>query len=383
VTTGGRTESEPEVTEQAVEPENSGSAGRLELKSVAKQFGDVVAVEDVNLQIDSGDYVVLLGPSGCGKTTILRMIGGHEYPTTGDILLDGRSLVGVPPAKRPTTTVFQHFALFPHKSVLGNVEFGLRMQGMHKEERQKVAMDMVDLVGLSEMRFRKPQELSGGQQQRVALARVLVTKPKVLLLDEPFGDLDRLLQLRMRVELRELQRELGIAFVHVTHNQEEALSMADRIVVMEGGHIQQVGSPAEISQRPANVFVAAFMGDNNIIQGSVSQVNGDQLVLDSPMGPLKMQDRGGSHGVGDKLTMAIRANCVRVAGDAGNGGTNELECTLVATEYLGDTIKVHMRSGEHSLLAKLPEQRYPELADLAGKPVKVSWDPADAQLLSD
>ena len=252
----------------------------------------MVAVEDVNLEIDSGDYVVLLGPSGCGKTTILRMIGGHEYPTTGDIVLDGKSLVGVPPAKRPTTTVFQHFALFPHKSVLGNVEFGLRMQGMHKEERQKVAMDMVDLVGLSEMRFRKPQELSGGQQQRVALARVLVTKPKVLLLDEPFGDLDRLLQLRMRVELRELQRELGIAFVHVTHNQEEALSMADRIVVMEGGHIQQVGTPAEISQRPANVFVAAFMGDNNIIQGSVSQVNGDQLVLDSPMGPLKMQDSG-------------------------------------------------------------------------------------------
>src|SRR6185312_6177532 len=256
-------------------------------------------VEDVSLEIAGGEYVVLLGPSGCGKTTILRMIGGHEHPTSGDILLGGQSLVGIPPAKRPTTTVFQHFALFPHKSVLGNVEFGLRMQGLGKEDRQKRAMEMIELVGLSEMRFRKPSELSGGQQQRVALARVLVTKPKLLLLDEPFGDLDRLLQLRMRVELRQLQRELGIAFVHVTHNQEEALSMADRIVVMEGGHIQQVGSPAEISQRPANVFVAAFMGDNNIIQGSVSQVNGDQLVLDSPMGPLKMQDRGGSHGVGD------------------------------------------------------------------------------------
>jgi ABC-type Fe3+/spermidine/putrescine transport system ATPase subunit len=159
--------------------------------------------------------------------------------------------------------------------------------------------------------------------------------------------------------------------------------MADRIVVMEGGHIQQVGTPAEISQRPANVFVAAFMGDNNIIQGSVSQVSGDQLTLDSPLGPLQMQDPGGSHNVGDKLTMAIRANCLRVAGDAGNGNSNELECTITTTEYLGDTIKVHMRSGEHALLAKLPEQRYPELADLSGKPVKVSWDPADAQLLSD
>ena len=212
---------------------------------------------------------------------------------------------------------------------------------------------------------------------------MLVTKPKVLLLDEPFGDLDRLLQLRMRVELRELQRELGIAFVHVTHNQEEALSMADRIVVMEGGHIQQVGTPAEISQRPANVFVAAFMGDNNIIQGSVSQVNGDQLVLDSPMGPLedagvRLAQRRRQADDGDPSQLPPCR-----PGDAGNGNSNELECTIIATEYLGDTIKVHMRSGEHALLAKLPEQRYPELADLAGKPVKVSWDPADAQLLSD
>ena len=257
----------------------AGAAGAgLQLRDVAKHFGDVVAVEHVNLEIGNGEYVVLLGPSGCGKTTILRMIGGHEHPTSGDILLDGSSLVGVPPAKRPTTTVFQHFALFPHKSVFGNVEFGLRMQGLGKEDRQKRTMEMIDLVGLSEMRFRKPSELSGGQQQRVALARVLVTKPKLLLLDEPFGDLDRLLQLRMRVELRQLQRELGIAFIHVTHNQEEALSMADRIVVMEGGHIQQVGHPAEISQRPANVFVAAFMGDNNIVQGSVKEASGDDVL---------------------------------------------------------------------------------------------------------
>lgn len=383
MTTGeGVTNAGPEVSPASTDVGTSGGAG-LELRGLAKSFEDIVAVEDVNLHIDNGLYVVLLGPSGCGKTTILRMIGGHEHPTSGDILLDGQSLVGVPPAKRPTTTVFQHFALFPHKNVLANVEFGLRMQGMAKDERRKRAMEMVEVVGLSETRFRRPSELSGGQQQRVALARVLVTKPKVLLLDEPFGDLDRLLQLRMRVELRELQRELGIAFVHVTHNQEEALSMADRIVVMEGGHVKQVGSPAEISQRPANVFVAAFMGDNNILQGSVSEVTGNHVVLDTSVGRVTMPAGKTSAAVGDKLTVAIRANCVRVTPGEANGQANQLQCNVAATEYLGDTIKVHMRAGEHLLLAKLPEQRYPELADLAGRPVTASWDAGDVQPLSD
>jgi ABC-type Fe3+/spermidine/putrescine transport system ATPase subunit len=263
------------------------------------------------------------------------------------------------------------------------VEFGLRMQGLGKEDRQKRAMDMIDLVGLSEMRFRKPSELSGGQQQRVALARVLVTKPKLLLLDEPFGDLDRLLQLRMRVELRQLQRELGIAFVHVTHNQEEALSMADRIVVMEGGHIQQVGHPAEISQRPANVFVAAFMGDNNIIQGSVKEATGGEVLVESGLGALKMTGAQATPSVGDRVTVAVRANSVRLAAGSGSAGPNQVACTLVATEYLGDTIKVHMRAEEHPLMAKLPEQRYPELAALKDKSVIASWDATDVQLLRD
>jgi ABC-type Fe3+/spermidine/putrescine transport system ATPase subunit len=378
-----RDSAEPESpTADSGVPGQSGDG--LELRGVAKHFGDVVAVEDVNLEIGGGEYVVLLGPSGCGKTTILRMIGGHEHPTSGDILLGGRSLVGIPAAKRPTTTVFQHFALFPHKSVLGNVEFGLRMQGLSKEDRQKRAMDMIELVGLSEMRFRKPSELSGGQQQRVALARVLVTKPKLLLLDEPFGDLDRLLQLRMRVELRQLQRELGIAFVHVTHNQEEALSMADRIVVMEGGHIQQVGHPAEISQRPANVFVAAFMGDNNIIQGSVKEAAGGTVLVESSLGALKMTGAPAALSVGDRVTLAVRANSVRIAaGSGGEAGPNQAVCTLVTTEYLGDTIKVHLRTGEHPLMAKLPEQRYPELAALKDKSVVASWDATDVQLLRD
>ena len=363
-------------------PELRQPAG-LELRHVTKHFDDVVAVEDVSLDVGSGEYVVLLGPSGCGKTTILRMIGGHEHPTSGEIVLDGESLVGMPPAKRPTTTVFQHFALFPHKNVLGNVEFGLRMHGIAKEERRARALEMLNRVGLSEMRFRRPSELSGGQQQRVALARVLVTRPKLLLLDEPFGDLDRLLQLRMRVELRELQRELGIAFIHVTHNQEEALSMADRIVVMEGGRIQQMGAPAEISQRPANVFVAAFMGDNNILRGSVTGISDGKVLIDTGVGRLAMGALVHGVTVGDQITVAVRASCVRLAVGGERGGPNELACTVSATEYLGDIIKVHVRAGDHALLAKLPEERYPELVALAGKPVTASWDAEDVQLLSD
>ena len=252
-------------------------------KDVYRVFpGNVTAVEDANLHVENGEYVTLLGPSGCGKTTTLRMIGGHDEPSSGTISLDGQVLNGVEPAKRPVTTVFQHFALFPHRSVLQNVAFGLKMRGIDKAEREKTAGDAVEMVGLGTMRDRKPRELSSGQQQRVALARVLVTRPKAILLDEPFGDLDRLLQLRMRVELRALQRDLGITFIHVTHNQEEALSMSDRIVVMNDGRIQQTGTPTELARFPKNVFVARFMGDNNTVRGPIESVDGDTITIRGP-----------------------------------------------------------------------------------------------------
>src|SRR5689334_5716760 len=257
----------------------------LDLIGLTKVFtGGTVAVDDVNLHVDHGEYVVLLGPSGCGKTTTLRMIGGHEFPSEGDIVLDGQSLVDLPPHRRPTTTVFQHFALFPHRTVLDNVAFGLKMEGIGKGERRKKAMEALEMVGLSELKDRKPAALSGGQQQRVALARVLVTKPKALLLDEPLGDLDRLLQLRMRVELRNLQRQLGLMFIHVTHNQEEALSMADRVVVMNEARIQQAADPLTIATRPATELVARFMGDNNIIRGTVAERVGDRFVIEDEHG---------------------------------------------------------------------------------------------------
>ena len=241
------------------------------------------------------------------------MIGGHEYPSEGDIVLDGQSLVGLAPHRRPTTTVFQHFALFPHRTVLENVAFGLKMHGVAKEERRQQALEALEMVGLSELAERKPAALSGGQQQRVALARVLVTKPKALLLDEPLGDLDRLLQLRMRVELRNLQRQLGLMFIHVTHNQEEALSMADRIVVMNDARIQQVADPLTIATRPETELVARFMGDNNIIRGRVTQRDGDRLVV---AGEHDVQTSvvapGDSRAVGDEALVAVRAAAVEV-----------------------------------------------------------------------
>jgi ABC-type Fe3+/spermidine/putrescine transport system ATPase subunit len=380
------TDADDRQSEDRAGREVASAAGQrgLRLRALTKHFGKIVAVDDVSLDVEHGTYVVLLGPSGCGKTTILRMIGGHEVPTSGQILLDGEELSRVPPARRPTTTVFQHFALFPHKSVVGNIEFGPRMSGIDKAERDQRVNEIIELLGLREMRNRKPAELSGGQQQRVALGRVLVTRPKLLLLDEPLGDLDRLLQLRMRVELRELQRELGITFIHVTHNQEEALSMADEMVVMEGGRIMQSGSPTEISQHPRNEFVAAFMGDNNILHGSVRQARDGQVLIDGDLGTYEAPNPAGrTLDQGQQVTIAVRANAVRVASGSSNGDVNSLAARIHITEYLGDIVKVHMNAGERSLLAKVPESRFGEVSGLHGEPVVASWRAEDVQILDD
>jgi putative spermidine/putrescine transport system ATP-binding protein len=353
----------------------------LELRNLTKIFpGGIVAVDDVELTIEHGEYVVLLGPSGCGKTTTLRMIGGHEVPTSGEILLDGESLLGLTPDKRPTTTVFQHFALFPHKNVLENVDFGLKMHGMGKEERRERAFEALEMVGLKELHDRRPRALSGGQQQRVALARVLVTKPKALLLDEPLGDLDRLLQLRMRVELRNLQRQLGLMFVHVTHNQEESLSMADRIVVMNEGRIQQIGEPLTISTRPANELVAAFMGDNNIMRGKIASVDGDRLVVDDGRIKASVRAPDTQHQVGAQAAVAVRAAAVQVDEAAANG-LNQAECEIVFVEYLGDLVKLHLSAHGERMLAKVSGDRYPSLRGKEGSTVRISWKEEDVQLL--
>ncbi|MGI9117502.1 MAG: ABC transporter ATP-binding protein [Gaiellales bacterium] len=350
----------------------------LVLKDVYRIFpGDIVAVSDVNLEIKNGEYVVFLGPSGCGKTTTLRLIAGHDEPTNGTISIDGELLNGVTPAKRPVTTVFQHYALFPHKSVLQNVAFGLKMQGVDKAERETQAKAAIDIVGLTKMMDRKPRELSGGQQQRVALARVLVTRPKAILLDEPLGDLDRLLQMKMRVELRALQRDLGITFIHVTHNQEEALSMADRIVVMGDAVIQQVGSPEELARHPRNEFVAKFMGDNNVLSGTISSASGGTVVIDTPYGKVEAK---GSGTVGADGAMAIRANAVKVGTDAAPS-VNGVKVRLDFAEYLGDSVKLHMDLDGKPFMAKVHEERYAEIRAFEGKDVTASWALEDGHLL--
>ncbi|HZR91770.1 MAG TPA: ABC transporter ATP-binding protein [Gaiellaceae bacterium] len=372
-------------TEGAAAAAPSASTGSgLDLVGLTKVFpGGTVAVDAVDLHVDHGEYVVLLGPSGCGKTTTLRMIGGHEYPTEGDIVLDGQSLVGLPPHKRPTTTVFQHFALFPHRTVLQNVEFGLKMHGVPKEERRKRSFEALDMVGLTALADRKPRALSGGQQQRVALARVLVTKPKALLLDEPLGDLDRLLQLRMRVELRNLQRQLGLMFIHVTHNQEEALSMADRIVVMNEARIQQVADPLTIATKPATELVARFMGDNNIIRGKVTEADGDRLVVeDEQHVRVSVRAPGAKRSVGDEAMVSVRAAAVDVgANGQGPADLNSAECEIVFVEFLGDLVKLHLLAGGERMLAKVPAERYPALRGREGERIAISWKEEDVQLL--
>jgi putative spermidine/putrescine transport system ATP-binding protein len=367
----------------AVTAPSAPTGNGLDLIGLTKVFpGGTLAVDDVNLHVDHGEYVVLLGPSGCGKTTTLRMIGGHEFPSEGDIVLDGQSLVGLPPHRRPTTTVFQHFALFPHRSVLDNVAFGLKMEKVPKDERRKRAMEALDMVGLTPLAGRKPAALSGGQQQRVALARVLVTKPKALLLDEPLGDLDRLLQLRMRVELRNLQRQLGLMFIHVTHNQEEALSMADRIVVMNEARIQQIADPLTIATRPATELVARFMGDNNIITGKVAESSNGRLVVENDQNVrVSVKADGTGPAVGSPAQVAIRAAAVQVDDSGGGGSSNSVECEIVFVEFLGDLVKLHLTAGGERMLAKVPGERYPAFRGKEGEKIRISWKEEDAQLL--
>ena len=238
----------------------------VELRAVTKRFADVVAVDALDLSIRHGEFLSLLGPSGCGKTTTLRLIAGFEQPDDGEILIDGRDVAGLPPYKRDVNTVFQSYALFPHLTVIQNVAYGLKQRGLRKLEREKRARELLGLVKLMELANRKPRQLSGGQQQRVALARALVLEPKVLLLDEPLGALDLKVRKGLQIELKRIQSEIGITFVYVTHDQEEALAMSDRVAVMNQGRIEQLGPPREIYDTPATSFVADFIGETNFIR---------------------------------------------------------------------------------------------------------------------
>src|SRR5215470_5629669 len=256
--------------------------GEVDLVNCAKSFGETLAVDGINLKIPAGTYCCLLGPSGCGKTTILRMIAGHETPTSGEVKIDGENVVGLPPVRRRTAMMFQDYALFPHLSCLDNVAFSLKISGVAKAERRERARRVLARVQMPQFADRVPAQLSGGQKQRIALARALITNPRVLLLDEPLSALDEFLRLQMRSELKRMQRDLGITFIHVTHTQPEAIALADLVVVMDQGHIEQAASAQDVYTKPLTAYVARFMGGQNVFAGRVSEIVNGVVVLDMP-----------------------------------------------------------------------------------------------------
>ena len=267
----------PEATEVSTTAESAEQVVAVSLRGLSKSFGDVVAVDGVDLDIYDGEFLTLLGPSGSGKTTVLRMIAGFETPTGGSMQMNGRDVTKLAPFERDVNTVFQDYALFPHMSVIQNVEYGLRVKKVAKAERRQRALDALASVQLAGFEARKPAQMSGGQRQRVALARALVNRPSVLLLDEPLGALDLKLREQMQIELKDLQRQVGITFIFVTHDQEEALTMSDRIAVFSAGRIEQVGTPADVYERPTTSFVAGFVGTSNLLRGPAAE-----QVLGSP-----------------------------------------------------------------------------------------------------
>ncbi|TIX71031.1 MAG: ABC transporter ATP-binding protein, partial [Mesorhizobium sp.] len=311
-------------------------AAEIDIVSVSKVYGATTAVEDISLKIPAGTYCCLLGPSGCGKTSTLRMIAGHESISSGDVRLGNTVVTDLPPAKRGTAMMFQSYALFPHLDLVDNVAFSLKMKGVGKEERRSKALDMLKLMQMEAYASRRPAQLSGGQQQRVALARALITDPEALLLDEPLSALDPFLKIRMRAELKKLQTSLAITFVHVTHSQEEAMALADLIVVMNNGRIEQAAPPRTVFERPATAFVARFMGDHNVVSGRVSG-SSDGMVLFEVPGGVSLAASGQGREPGEPIDIAIRTDHVRI-GEAPAAGLG-FSGIVSNIEYRGATVK--------------------------------------------
>ena len=318
------------------------------LSNVTKRFDDLVAVDRLDLDVRNGEFLALLGPSGCGKTTTLRMIAGFEQPTEGEISIAGASVVGVPPHKRQVNTVFQQYALFPHMSVLDNVAYGLKQRGVGRRERREQARRMLALVHLEGREQARPAQLSGGQQQRVALARALVLQPKVLLLDEPLGALDQKLRKAMQIELKRLQADVGITFVFVTHDQEEAMAMADRIAVMNLGRIEQLAVPGELYDTPGTEFVAEFIGDMSKLSGTLA---GDEVVLPAG-GRVPLGRRLADAPNGGAVQVGLRPECAAVTTGTDGG---DCEGSVVTAMVLGDRLQLVARLGDgQELLLRQP-----------------------------
>ena len=346
-------------------------AADVTIEGVTKRFDDVVAVDNLSLEIESGSFFAMLGPSGCGKTTTLRMIGGFEQPTSGVIELHGEDVTWLPPFRRNVNTVFQNYALFPHMTVTQNVAFGLERRKIGKTEvraRVREVLELVDLAGRGE---RKPRQLSGGQQQRVALARAIVNNPRVLLLDEPLGALDLKLRKQMQLELKRIQNEVGITFVHVTHDQEEAMTMADTIAVMNSGRIEQLGTPADLYERPQTAFVAGFLGKSNLLDATVSGEGVVQLLDGSEL-------RARTNGNRGPVAIGVRPEKIRL----GDAGVNRLSGTVKESAYIGVATEVVVATSVGELTVFHQNVETGGGAPAPGSPVTLSWEP-DATFVVD
>ena len=318
------------------------------IEKVSKRFGGFTAVHEADFAIARGEFFSMLGPSGCGKTTTLRMIAGFEQPTSGRITLEGKDVSRVPPYKRNVNTVFQHYALFPHMSVFDNVAFGPRSRRTRRDDVTKRVGELLDVVRLSQFAERKPGQLSGGQQQRVALARALVNYPSALLLDEPLGALDLKLRQAMQLELKRIQREVGITFVYVTHDQEEALTMSDRIAVMNEGHVEQIATPEEIYDKPASVFVAGFIGVANLLRVTVDSANGERAAVKLPdETTVTALSAGASFSAGSQATLMLRPERVRLATTEPSDGPR-LGASVTQLTFQGPLVRTELRTSDGS-----------------------------------
>jgi spermidine/putrescine transport system ATP-binding protein len=352
------------VTEKPEAGAAAGTVADVRLENVTKLFEDVAAVDDLSLEIEHGAFFALLGPSGCGKTTTLRMIGGFEEPTEGTIYLGDEPVSGKPPYKRDVNTVFQSYALFPHLSIFENVAFGLRRKGVRKTDVRGRVLDILRLVGLEGLESRKPRQLSGGQQQRVALARALVNRPRVLLLDEPLGALDLKLRKQMQLELKAIQHDVAITFVHVTHDQEEAMTMADRIAIMNAGKIEQLGTPSELYERPQTAFVASFLGISNLLPGTVS--GPDAVKLDD--GTEVRLAQGTLNGQTGRVAVGVRPEKIRL----GHGEANRLTGRLLETAYVGVATQYVLETPAGNVSVYVQNS---EPGALEQAPSEISWSP--------
>jgi spermidine/putrescine transport system ATP-binding protein len=351
--------------------------GTVEITGVTKRYGTMTAVDGLDLTVRPGEFLSLLGPSGCGKTTTLRMLAGFEQPDEGFIRISGEYVQGVPPYKRDVNTVFQAYALFPHMTVAENVAYGLRQRKVPKSEIGTRVAEALDMVKMTKLADRKPSQMSGGQQQRVAVARALVNRPSVLLLDEPLGALDRKLREEMQIELKLLQSRLGITFVFVTHDQEEAMSMSDRIAIMLDGHIEQLGDPETVYEQPASAFVAGFIGRNNFWQGTATA---DGVVADDGT-VFRVARPEEQLTAGDGALAAVRPECFTLSTAEPSSDVNTLRGTIASVAHFGDVLQYVVEAGAREIIVLSPRSQVTRF--VAGDAVWATWSADDVYQFSD